>query len=96
MKDFDTKWRACAAQARSAARWDESAPFGFAQRVAARALDAAALPVEFAWDRHMLRWLAGSVAVLVLCALLEVPHWRDARPLEPGIENAVAQLVWSL
>lgn len=53
-------------------------------------------PVEFAWDQLLARLLAGAVAVLVLCAAVELPHFRDAQPLQPGIENAVAQLVWSL
>ena len=96
MKDFDTKWQACAAQARQAVRRDETAPFGFATRVAAQASQPGTRPSELAWDRLAARWLAGAVAVLVVCAVVELPHFRDAQPLEPGIENAVAQLVWSL
>jgi len=96
MKDFDPKWQACAGRARGATRPDETAPFGFAQRVVARAFSTETQPLEFAWERQAARWLAGAVVVLVLCAVIELPHLRDARPLEPGIENAVAQLVWSL
>jgi hypothetical protein len=44
----------------------------------------------------MLRLLAGAIGVLVVCSALEMPHWGDDRPLEPGIENAVAQVIWSL
>ena len=40
--------------------------------------------------------LAGAVALLILCAVLEAPHLRGSRPLETGVEDAVAQLVWSL
>lgn len=97
MKDFDMKWQACAACARQAARHDETAPFGFTTRVAAQASQQPGTrPSELAWDRLAARWLAGAVAVLVVCAAVELPHFRDAQPLEPGIENAVAQLVWSL
>ena len=96
MKDFETKWQACAARARKAARCDEQSPYGFAIRVVALAVRPRSTPVEFAWDRRLARWLAGAVAVLVVCSAVELPHLRDAEPLKPGIENAVAQLVWSL
>lgn len=96
MKNFDAKWQTCAAQARNAAPRSEAAPFGLAGRVAARAGQTAPRPAEFIWERHVVRWLAGAVAVLALCAVMELPHWRETRPLEPGIENAVAQLVWAL
>jgi len=95
MKNFDEKWQACAARARRTEPRDESAPFGFAARVAARA---ASVPPEAGWfrERLMVRWLGGAVAALAMCAALELPHWRGSPPLEPGIENAVAQLVWAL
>lgn len=96
MKDFDTKWQACTARARQTARRDEQPPFGFATRVMARAVPPATTPMEFAWDRLLTRLLAGAVAVLLVCAAVELPHFRDHQPLQPGIENAVAQLVWSL
>ncbi len=96
MNDFDTKWQACAARARQATHRDEQLPFGFATRVVAQATRPGAAPLEFAWDRLLARLLAGAVAVLLVCAAAELPHLRDAQPLKPGIENAVAQLVWSL
>jgi len=52
--------------------------------------------MEFAWEHILARWLAGAAAILLVCAAVEMPHFRDAQPLQPGIENAVAQLVWSL
>jgi len=96
MKDFDTKWQACAARARSATRRDEQSPFGFAARVVAQADHLGATPAEFAWDRLAVKGLAGAVAVLAVCAAVELPHFRDPQPLKPGVENTVAQLVWSL
>ncbi len=96
MKDFDAKWQTAAVRARMVIRDGEPAPFGFAARVAARAAQPASVLMGLAWDRLLPRLLAGSMVVLILCAVLEAPHWRDDRPLEPGIENAVAQLVWSL
>jgi hypothetical protein len=96
MNDFDAKWQTAAAQARQATRREEGTPVGFAVRVLARAAQPERVPIELAWDRLMPRLLAGAVAVLLICAALEAPHWRDNRLLEPGIENTVAQLVWSL
>jgi len=96
MKNFDTKWQACAARARQGIPRDAQVPFGFATRVTERAARPGTTRVEFAWDRVLARLLAGAVTVLLVCAAVELPHFRDAQPLTPGIENAVAQLVWSL
>ncbi len=96
MNDFDTKWQTCAARARQTPPRDEQPPFGFATRVVAQAMRPGAASVEFAWDRVLARLLAGAVAVLLVCAAVELPHFRDTQTLKPGIENTVAQLVWSL
>ncbi len=96
MNDFDTKWQACAARARQTPPRDEQPPFGFATRVVAQAMPPGAAPMDFAWDRVLARLLAGAVAVLLVCAAVELPHFRNTQPLKPGIENTVAQLVWSL
>ena len=40
-------------------------------------------------------WVAEDVAAPDRTAV-EMPHLRDPKPLEPGIENAVAQVVWAL
>jgi len=96
MKDFDTKWQAGAARARQASRRDEEMPFGFATRVMALAGQRATAPQEIAWDRVLTRLLAVAVGVLIACSAMELPHLRDTQPLKPGIENTVAQLVWSL
>ena len=95
MNNFDTKWQTCAARARQTIPRDEQPPFGFATRVLAQAMQPGA-PQEFAWDYLLSRLLAGAVAILLLCAAVELPHFRNPQPLKPGIENAVAQLVWSL
>ncbi|MBX3745574.1 MAG: hypothetical protein KF833_09725 [Verrucomicrobiae bacterium] len=94
MNDFDRKWKAAASVARRALRHDSRAPFGFAARVVARARETE--PAVISWDLALPRLLAAAIVVLALCLALEAPHWRDNRPFEPGIENAVAQLVWSL
>lgn len=96
MKTFDAKWRTAAAHARQATRREEQAPFGFVPRVAARAFLSEPAPLDSVWTRPLARLLAGAVAVLLVCVAVEWPHLRDSRPLEPGIENAVAQIVWSL
>ena len=46
--------------------------------------------------RLALRWLACVIAGLAVCAALELPHLHDTHPLNPGVENAIAQLVWRL
>lgn len=98
MNDFDSKWQTCAARARQAPPRDNSAPFGFATRVmalAARPRDRFA-PAEVVWQRLSWRWLAAVLVLLALCAAMEGPHLRDSNPLQPGVENAVAELIWSL
>lgn len=96
MKDFDARWRACAARARQAAPGDEDAPFGFAARVVALGCQPQKPAADATWERLAMRLLAGTVGLLVICALLEMPHLCNRHPLEPGIENTVAELVWSL
>lgn len=71
-------------------------PFGFASRVMARLGPQATAPLEIAWDRLLTRLLGVAVVVLIVCGAMELPHLREAQPLKPGIENTVAQLVWSL
>jgi anti-sigma-K factor RskA len=96
MKDFDARWQECAKRARQAPAREDTAPFGFASRVVARAFPIKGLSqVEVFW--HLaLRMLTGAVAVMILCMAMELPHLRGPRPLEIGVEDTVAQLVWSL
>lgn len=96
MNDFDHRWQECAGRARQIHPRDETAPYGFATRAAARGMEALNAKPDGAWEGLSLRLLTGAVVVLVVCAVLEMPHLRDSNPLEPGVENTVAQLVWSL
>ena len=96
MTSFDSKWQQCAARARQAAPRDESAPFGFATRIAARAFTTQPQSLERVWQHLALRLLAGALGVLLVVAAIEVPHMRDTHPLEPGVADTVAQLVWRL
>lgn len=96
MKHFDKRWQTAAAQARQVPPRDDRAPFGFVQRVVARSFGSPAEPADDAWERLALRWLGGAAAILALCAAIELPHLRETNPLHPGVENAVAQLVWLL
>jgi hypothetical protein len=96
MKDFDKKWQTVAQRARQSARPDETTPLGFSTRVLAQSRQPQGLGPEVLWMRLALRVLTGAVSVLIVCALLELPHFRDRRPLDPGLENTVAQIVWSL
>lgn len=96
MKDFDTKWQAVAAKARQVNWREEQLPFGFATRVTALVGQRVVAPLEVSWDRVLTRLLAVAIVVLIACGVMEFPHLRDTQPLKPGIENTVAQLVWSL
>jgi hypothetical protein len=96
MQNFDKQWQTVAGRARQAPGRDETAPFGFARRAVALSWQAPALGPEVLWVRLTLRVLAGAMGVLIVCAALEWPHLRDSRPLEPGVENTVAQIVWAL
>ena len=77
---------------------DETAPLGFATRVLARLgpVPATVGSLEQVWQRLTWRSLAVVGVLLALCAVLELPHLRNRQPLDPGIENAVAQLLWIL
>ncbi len=96
MKNFDARWRGLAELARGATARDATAPFGFAGRVAARAFPARVSAPDHTLERMIPRFLIGVFAALMACAAMEWRHLRDTRPLEPGIENTVAQLVWLL
>jgi hypothetical protein len=96
MNDFDAKWLTCAARARQADARDETPPIGFATRVLALAREQSPSSPARPWEQLTLASLVGVVMVLTICAVFEIPHFRKAQLLEPGIENSVAQLVWSL
>jgi len=98
MSEFDVRWQSIAGRARGAERRDEVMPYGFAARVLAlaRKSPATQVPLEVVWQRLTFGALGMIAAILVICAVLEMPHLRDQKPLEPGIENTVAQLVWSI
>ena len=96
MTSFDAKWQRCATRARQTAPRDENAPFGFATRVAARAVASQPQSLESVWQYLTLRLLAGALGALLLAAAIEAPHLRDTRPLETGVADTVAQLVWLL
>jgi hypothetical protein len=99
MSTFETRWKTCAARAAGAASRNETAPFGFTTRVlaaVARGNRSEATPLEAVWQRLTLRSLRWIGAVLLICFAFELTHLRQRRPLETGIENTVAQLVWNL
>jgi len=96
MKDFDTRWQECAESARKAPGREESAPFGFASRVVARVFSRQEPSAEDVLGHLTFRMLVGAMALLLLCAVMEAPHFRNSRPLDTKVEDAVGQLVWSL
>ena len=96
MRHFEARWQECVARARHAPTREDTAPFGFAGRVAARAFSRREPSQEEVFGQLAFRMLAGAAALLILFAVLEAPHLRGSRPLETGVEDTVAQLVWSL
>ena len=96
MKSFDDKWQECVAHARRVKPGEEQAPCGFAARVTARALRPPTVSTDGVWLRLAVPSLAGVLTWLAVYAVLELPHLRGGHPLAPGVENTVAELVWSL
>ena len=98
MSEFDVRWQACVGCGRQSPRPNEAAPFGFASRVLAVAWDSPAsrVSLETFWQRVTFASLGILTLLLLVCAVVEMPHLGDRQPLEPGIENTVAQVVWSL
>lgn len=98
MNNFDAKWQMCAERARQTDAREDSAPFGFAARVAALGMEASQSPpsVELLWQRLAARCFGFLAVLLIVCAVIELPHLGDRKPLEPGIENTVAQVIWAL
>ncbi len=100
MSKFDERWKICANHAGRAPEHDLAAPCGFATRVVARVAAAKgeneSARLDLVLQQLTVRLLGLVCAFLVLCAALELPHLGDRKPLDPGIENAVAQLVWNL
>jgi hypothetical protein len=96
MKSFDKQWQVFAAQARQAPRPGESAPFGFAARVAARITVRPQRSPEAVWERLALRLVWGAATMLLVCAALEAPHLRGASLFDCGVEDSMTQVIWSL
>jgi hypothetical protein len=100
MTRFDERWKICANHAGRAPEQDLAPPCGFATRVVARVAASKAgndpVRLDLVLQQLTVRLLGLVCAFLILCAALEVPHLGDRKPLDPGIENAVAQLVWNL
>lgn len=98
MKNFEPRWQQLTAKARQSPPREESAPAGFAGKVVARAFNRPESQPETdpGWDRLMIRFFAGALATLAIIAALEGRHLRHSSLFDPGIENSVAQLVWTL
>ena len=96
MKNFEKKWRLCAARARQAPARSESPPPGFVTRVLWQPSPAMETSLEALWEQLAMRWLGAVAGVLVVCAALELPNLRPDPVLKPGIEDTITQLVWKL
>lgn len=101
MNHFDQRWQELASRARDASTISEravadAAPFGFATRVLATAAAASGSATEELW----LRWARCSVAVMAAAGLVlgavEASAGRPHSLPNPGVENTVAQVLWTL
>ena len=96
MKKFEANWQVLTSRARGAPPRDAEAPVGFAARLAALAGRPESPSLAEICQGLVLRLLVGALALLLLCAALELPHLRDRHPWQPGIQDTVARVVWSL
>lgn len=98
MNEFDQRWQELTDRARRvpSASDDNTAPAGFATRVLAHRPTPSGWGTEDLW----LRWLRPSLATMAALAVvltgLEVRASRAPALARPGIENAVAQVLWKL
>lgn len=97
MNDFDHRWKIAAAAARSAPEQrDDTAPFGFATRVAAQAFTKAPATDSLIWQRLGLRVFSAMTLVLLALAAVNAFVGNDGDSLQPPVEDTVAETFWIL
>ncbi len=101
MSRFDQRWRCCLQVARRASpRPLPEPPTDLAET--ARRLGAGSGPGQDDWELiDWWRWygtrgLAVATAILVSCVLVVIGDGREAPSLRPGVEDAVAEVLWRL
>lgn len=102
MRRFDERWRECVRQARTAAEPPGDGPLPSSAALLRRMRQArvrdAAENVEATdwWRWYGARGLAAATLVLAACLLFAFRGPRREPSLRPGVENAVAEVLWSL
>jgi hypothetical protein len=93
MNDFDTRWQSAMDAVRRAPTRDDTAPFGFASRVAALRCKSPAASTFFLWWK--LTWRAIGVAALLLVASAAL-NWSTSNDsaLDPAIADSMNDLLW--
>lgn len=102
MNLFDRRWKECVRQARGAG---DPRPLGAAPdggrllrraRQGGRGSESLAVEEEAWWRWYGVRGLAVATLVLAGCLLFAVRGPREVPSLRPGVEDAVAEVLWSL
>ncbi len=103
MKRFNERWQECVRQVRRSRRERVSAgseaeiglPANWRRLVRAGGSGVADEEAGL-WEWYGARGLAAASVVLALCLLFAVKGPREAPSLRPGVEDAVAEVLWSL
>lgn len=97
MNEFDHRWQlGLEAARRAAAPLSEEAPLGFATRVVAQWQAHPEPPLAQLWQRLALRVLGAMALVLLTLATYDALSMGNDTPLQPPVENAVADSAWLL
>jgi hypothetical protein len=97
MNEFELRWKLGAAAARRATTpASEAAPFGFATRVIAEWPSRAEPSLALLWQRLGLRILGIMALVLLTLVAYGALTMNHESPLDPPVENGVADSFWLL
>lgn len=97
MNEFERRWKSGTEAARHATpAHSEDAPFGFATRVVARWHSRPEPSLAVLWQQLALRVLGSMAVVLVGLAAYGALSSVSDSPLQPPVENAVADSFWLL
>jgi len=97
MNEFERRWKmGLEAARRTAPSSSEEAPFGFATRVVAQWSAQPEPSVLALWQQFAVRVLGAMAVVLVALAAYDALSLGTDAPLQPAVENAVADSFWLL
>ncbi len=97
MNLFEERWRECVGRARAAVVTESGGWMPDGGRLLRRAVGRAeVVEIEEWWRWYGARGLAVASVVLAGCLLFAVRGPRELPSLRPGVEDAVAEVLWSL